>query len=222
MPNVPNSVEIWQTFRNAVQRSGDLRQEADRAVVRRRRREDQDLDQRRLRRWPSRPRRRGGRMRKVVRACTRSAPLFVAPYAIFLVALFGYPLVLRGLHLILRLLLRGAGRRRRPALRRSAELHRHPERPAFQRSVLNVFEFILINVPLTVLLSLVLASALNAKLPFRRSSGRATTSPTSRPAWRSSAVWLWLFSGRRAGERVARRRWRPTRPGWSTSSGRCR
>ena len=44
---------------------------------------------------------------------------FLAPYLIFLAALFAYPLVVARLHLVLRLLLRRAGSHRRPSVRRA-------------------------------------------------------------------------------------------------------
>ena len=64
----------------------------------------------------------------------------------------------------------------------------------FQRSILNVVEFILINVPLTVVLSLVLASALNAKLPFRAFFRTAYYIPYVTASVAVIGVWLWLFS----------------------------
>ena len=67
--------------------------------------------------------------------------------------------------------------------------------PAFQRSILNVIEFMLINIPLTVLLSLVLASALNAKLPFRAFFRTAYYIPYVTASVAVIGVWLWLFSG---------------------------
>ena len=67
--------------------------------------------------------------------------------------------------------------------------------PVFQRSIFNVAEFILINVPLTVLLSLVLASALNAKLPFRTFFRTSYYIPYVTASVAVIGVWLWLFAG---------------------------
>ena len=53
----------------------------------------------------------------------------------------------------------------------------------------------LINIPLTVLLSLVLASALNAKLPFRAFFRTAYYIPYVTASVAVIGVWLWLFSG---------------------------
>jgi len=50
--------------------------------------------------------------------------------------------------------------------------------PAVQRSFVNVVIFLVINVPLTVVLSLGLANALNARSGGARSSASPTTSPT--------------------------------------------
>ena len=98
------------------------------------------------------------------------------------------------------------GRGRRPAVRRaSTTTRRRSTDPAVRRSFRNVLVFLVINVPLTVVLSLLLATALNGAirgpdLP----AGRPTTCRTSRPAWRWSAVWLFLFSRRRPGQPGAR------------------
>ena len=147
---------------------------------------------------------------------------FVAPYAIFLVALFGYPLLLAVYISFFDYFFAAPGavvNRPFVGLQNYTEILTDP---AFQRSVLNVVEFILINVPLTVLLSLVLASALNAKLPFRTFFRTSYYIPYVTASVAVIGVWLWLFSGDGLVNAVARPAWRPSRAGWSTSSGRCR
>jgi multiple sugar transport system permease protein len=120
---------------------------------------------------------------------------FVAPYAIFLVALFGYPLLLALYISFFDYFFAAPGAvvdRPFVGLRNYMDILSDP---AFQRAILNVAEFILINVPLTVVLSLVLASALNAKLPFRTFFRTSYYIPYVTASVAVIGVWLWLFSG---------------------------
>jgi len=120
---------------------------------------------------------------------------FVTPYAIFLIGLFGYPLLLALYISFFDYFFAAPGAVvNRPfiGLKNYADILGDP---LFQRSVLNVAEFILINVPLTVLLSLVLASALNAKLPFRTFFRTSYYIPYVTASVAVIGVWLWLFSG---------------------------
>ncbi|MGH3311062.1 MAG: carbohydrate ABC transporter permease [Streptomyces sp.] len=59
----------------------------------------------------------------------------------------------------------------------------------------NIIVFLLVNVPLTVGMSLVLASALNAKLPMRSFFRAAYYVPYVTASVAVVGVWLWLFSG---------------------------
>jgi multiple sugar transport system permease protein len=120
--------------------------------------------------------------------------VFAAPYAVFLVALFGYPFLLAVYISFFDYFFAAPGA---VVDRPFVGLQNYTEvlsDPAFQRSVLNVVEFILINVPLTVLLSLVLASALNAKLPFRTFFRTSYYIPYVTASVAVIGVWLWLFS----------------------------
>jgi multiple sugar transport system permease protein len=120
---------------------------------------------------------------------------FVAPYAIFLVALFGYPLLLAVNISFFDYFFAAPGAvvdRPFVGLRNYAEILGDP---AFRRAILNVAEFIIINVPLTVVLALVLASALNAKLPFRTFFRTSYYIPYVTASVAVIGVWLWLFSG---------------------------
>lgn len=65
--------------------------------------------------------------------------------------------------------------------------------PVVGRSFLNILIFLVINVPLTVGLSLVLASALNAKLPFRSFFRAAYYLPYITASVALVAVWQFLF-----------------------------
>lgn len=120
---------------------------------------------------------------------------FVAPYAIFLVALFGYPLAIAVYISFFDFFFAAPGA---VVSRPFVGLDNYTTilgDPAFHRAILNVAEFILINVPLTVVLSLVLASALNAKLPFRAFFRTAYYIPYVTASVAVIGVWLWLFSG---------------------------
>ncbi len=65
--------------------------------------------------------------------------------------------------------------------------------PVVQRSFFNIAVFLVINVPLTVLLSLVLASALNSKLPLRSFFRAAYYLPYITASVALVAVWSYLF-----------------------------
>jgi multiple sugar transport system permease protein len=66
--------------------------------------------------------------------------------------------------------------------------------PAVRRSFLNVAEFLVINVPLTVVLSLVLATALNSVARFRTFLRVAYYVPYVTASVALVSVWLFLFS----------------------------
>jgi len=119
---------------------------------------------------------------------------FIAPYVIFLVALFAYPLGLALYISFFDYFFAAPGAQvERPfiGLGHYAEILGDP---TFQRSMLNVGQFILINVPLTVVLSLVLAATLNAKLPFRTFFRTSYYIPYVTAGVAVIGVWLWLLS----------------------------
>ena len=137
---------------------------------------------------------RRGRMRSLI----GKDPIgyaFIAPYVIFLAGLFGYPLLVALYISFFDYFFAAPGAQvDRPfvGLRNYAQILGDP---TFQRALLNVAEFILINVPLTVALSLVLATALNAKLPFRTFFRASYFVPYVTASVALIGVWLWLFSG---------------------------
>jgi multiple sugar transport system permease protein len=119
---------------------------------------------------------------------------FIAPYVIFLVALFAYPLGLAVYISFFDYFFAAPGAQvERPfvGLGHYAEILGDP---TFQRAMLNVTQFILINVPLTVALSLVLAATLNAKLPFRTFFRTSYYIPYVTAGVAVIGVWLWLLS----------------------------
>ena len=66
--------------------------------------------------------------------------------------------------------------------------------PAFRRAMLNVVIFIAINVPLTVFVGLILATALNAAIPFRTFWRASYFVPYVTASVAVIGVWQWLFS----------------------------
>ena len=163
---------------------------------------------------------------------------FVAPYVVFLVAVFAYPLGFAVWMSLPRLLLHRAGRdvdRPFVGLDNYAAVLSDPDVP---RSFLNIGVFLVINVPLTVVLSLVLATALNAAVPVRAFFRVAYYVPYVTASVAVVAVWLYLFStdglvNQRARRPRARpvvagqlRRWRcrssrSSSPGSSSASSSC-
>ena len=86
--------------------------------------------------------------------------------------------------------------------------------PDVRQSFLNVVEFLLINVPLTVVLALVLAAALNGAIRGRTFLRIAYFAPYVTASVALVAVWLFLFSQGGMVNQAARARWRRTRRGW--------
>ena len=66
--------------------------------------------------------------------------------------------------------------------------------PAFRRAMLNVVIFIAINVPLTVFVGLLLATALNAAIPFRTFFRASYFVPYVTASVAVIGVWAWLFN----------------------------
>ena len=120
--------------------------------------------------------------------------LFAAPYAVFLAAIFAYPLVLAVWISFHDYFFAAPGAQvERPFVgfeNYSAVL----SDPQVRRSFLNVGEFLIINVPLTVLLSLVLATALNGAIRGRAFLRVAYYVPYVTASVALVAVWLFLFS----------------------------
>jgi multiple sugar transport system permease protein len=120
--------------------------------------------------------------------------LFAAPYAVFLAAIFAYPLVLAVWMSFHDYFFAAPGAQvERPFVgleNYSAVL----SDPQVRRAFLNVGEFLIINVPLTVLLSLVLATALNGAIRGRAFLRVAYYVPYVTASVALVAVWLFLFS----------------------------
>jgi len=119
--------------------------------------------------------------------------LFAAPYAVFLAAVFAYPLGLAVWISFHDYFFAAPGAQvDRPfvGFANYADVLKDPD---VQQSFLNVAEFLVINVPLTVVLSLVLATALNTVTRFRTFLRVSYYVPYVTASVALVAVWLFLF-----------------------------
>ncbi|MEV0405819.1 sugar ABC transporter permease [Actinoallomurus sp. NPDC050550] len=120
--------------------------------------------------------------------------LFTAPYAVFLVAVFAYPLGLAVWMSFHRFIFTAPGV---SVPRPWVGLDNYKEAltdPAVRQAFGNIALFLVINVPLTVALSLLLATALNAAIPFRAFFRAAYYIPYVTASVAVVGVWLFLFS----------------------------
>ena len=158
---------------------------------------------------------RGRRLRS-----RRLGALFVSPYALFLLLVFAVPLgytVWMSFH---RFYFTAPGADVDAPWVGLSNYRDVFTDPVVLRSFLNIGVFLVINVPLTVVLSLVLASALNAKLPFRSFFRAAYYLPYVTASVALVAVWAYLFGT----DGLVNKRWAaspPIRRGWSTRGWRC-
>jgi multiple sugar transport system permease protein len=120
--------------------------------------------------------------------------LFAAPYAVFLVAIFAYPLVLAVWISFHDYFFAAPGAQVERPFVGLENYEAVLSDPQVRRSFLNVVEFLIINVPLTVLLSLVLAAALNGAIRGRAFLRVAYYVPYVTASVALVAVWLFLFS----------------------------
>ncbi len=120
--------------------------------------------------------------------------VLAAPYAIFLAAVFAYPLGLAVWISFHDYFFSAPGAQ---VDRPFVGLDNYKQvlgDPAVRRSFLNVLEFLVINVPLTVALSLVLAAALNGAIRGRSFLRIAYFVPYVTASVALVSVWLFLFS----------------------------
>jgi len=120
--------------------------------------------------------------------------LFVAPYVVFLAAIFAYPLGLAAYISFHDYFFAAPGA---IVERPFVGLQNYTDAladPVFRRAMLNVVIFLIINVPLTVAVGLVLATALNAAIPFRTFFRASYFVPYVTASVAVIGVWLWLFN----------------------------
>jgi multiple sugar transport system permease protein len=119
---------------------------------------------------------------------------FVAPYVVFLVAIFAYPLGIAVYMSFYDWFFAAPGAVvDRPFVGLGNYVAVFSD-PAVLRSFLNIVIFLVINVPLTVALSLGLASALNAAIPFRTFFRVSFYVPYVTASVAVVGVWFFLFS----------------------------
>lgn len=120
--------------------------------------------------------------------------VFSAPYAVFLGLVFAYPLGLAVWISFHDYFFAAPGAEvERPFV--GLENYRDVlGDPAVRRSFLNVLQFLVINVPLTVMLALVLAAALNGAIRGRTFLRLAYFAPYVTASVALVSVWLFLFS----------------------------
>lgn len=118
---------------------------------------------------------------------------FAAPYLIFWVALFAWPLGLAVWMSFREYFFVAPGAEVDRPFVGLGNYVRMVEDPLVRRAAMNVLIFISINVPLTVVLGLVLAAALNSTLPARGFFRAAYYVPYVTASVAMIGVWLWLF-----------------------------
>ena len=119
--------------------------------------------------------------------------LFAAPYAVFLAAVFAYPLGLAVWISFHDYFFAAPGAQVDRPFVGLANYTAVLGDPDVQQSFANVAEFLVINVPLTVVLSLVLATALNSVTRFRTFLRVSYYVPYVTASVALVAVWLFLF-----------------------------
>jgi multiple sugar transport system permease protein len=121
--------------------------------------------------------------------------LFIAPYVIFVVGIYGYPVVFAIYMSFFDYFFASPGAIvDRPFIGLQNYIAVLSD-PLFHLAMRDVVIFIVINVPLTVVLSIVLATALNGSLPFRAFFRAAYYIPYVTASVAVVSIWLWLFSG---------------------------
>ena len=119
---------------------------------------------------------------------------FAAPYAVFLAAIFAYPLGLAIWMSCHDYFFAAPGAQVDRPFVGLENYQTVLSDPAVRRSFLNVAEFLVINVPITVVLSLILATALNVAIRGRTFLRVAYYVPYVTASVALVAVWLFLFS----------------------------
>lgn len=143
---------------------------------------------------PPHPRRRRSRVTALV-GRHPIGMLFVAPYVVFLATIFAYPLVLAVWISFHDYFFTAPGIKvPRPFVGLDNYLTAIRD-PAVRHSFRNVGVFLIINVPLTVILALVLAVALNRAVRARTFLRVSFYVPYVTASVAVVAVWLFLFSG---------------------------
>jgi multiple sugar transport system permease protein len=142
---------------------------------------------------PARKKREPKRLAAAVLGRQPIGLLFGAPYAVFIAAVFAYPLGLAAWMSFHRYYFTAPGVTVPRPFVGLDNYQAALSDPAVRQAFLNVLIFLVINVPLTVGLSLLLASALNAAIPFRTFFRIAYYVPYVSASVAVVGVWLFLF-----------------------------
>lgn len=137
----------------------------------------------------------GARRRRPIMGRNPIGLLFSAPYLVFVIAVFAYPLVFAFWMSFHDYFFAAPGAQVDRPFVGLANFQEVLSDPAVIRSFGNVGIFLLINVPLTVVLSLVLATALNKVVRFRTFLRVSYFVPYVTASVAVVGVWLFLFSG---------------------------
>jgi multiple sugar transport system permease protein len=136
------------------------------------------------------------RAQRLVRAALGRHPigmLFSAPYAFFIAVLFAYPLGLAVWISFHRYFFAAPGVSVPRPYVGLANYEAVLDDPAVRQAFLNIAIFMVINVPLTVMLSLLLATALNAVIPFRAFFRTSFFVPYVTASVATVGVWLFML-----------------------------
>jgi multiple sugar transport system permease protein len=120
---------------------------------------------------------------------------FGAPYALFIAVLFAYPLGLSVWISFHSYFFTAPGVSVARPFVGLANYRAVLSDPAVRQSLLNILIFLVINVPLTVMLSLLLATTLNSLIPFRALFRACFYVPYVTASVAMVAVWLFMFNG---------------------------
>jgi multiple sugar transport system permease protein len=121
--------------------------------------------------------------------------LFVAPFVLFLVGIYAYPFFYAIYMSFYDYFFSAPGAEVVRPFVGLANYARALQDPLFHIAIRNVVIFLVINVPLTVAISMVLATALNAAIPLRAFFRAAYYIPYITASVAAVGIWLWLFSG---------------------------
>jgi multiple sugar transport system permease protein len=121
--------------------------------------------------------------------------LFVAPFVIFLVGIYAYPFFYAIYMSFFDYFFAAPGAEVERPFVGLANYARALQDPLVHIAIRNVLIFLVINVPLTVAVSMVLATALNGAIPFRAFFRAAYYVPYITASVAAVGIWLWLFSG---------------------------
>jgi multiple sugar transport system permease protein len=121
--------------------------------------------------------------------------LFVAPFVLFLVGIYAYPFFFAVFISFYKYIFTAPGAQIDQPFAGLGNYAAVLSDPLFHIALRNVLIFLVINVPLTVAVSMILATALNGAIPLRGFFRAAYYIPYITASVAAVGIWLWLFSG---------------------------